>query len=622
MNRLLAGLCFVLGVSLLGAVIAQSAPGFIHVDEIRPGMKGYGLSVFRGTAPERFDVEVIDVLRNFRPSQDLILIRTPHPLLDRARGVAGMSGSPIYLDGRLAGAYAYGWSYGTDPVVGVTPIANMLAELKRPVRPDMFPGARPLPNRPSAKAAPQEPSTERLAGLPPFHGEHEVDALSAIRALQEKRARTQAPVGLQRATTPVMLGGFTDSVAHMLAEELEPLGFMATQSSTGGSTQGGPDRFEPGGAIAVELARGDISMVGVGTVTHVDRGGRVLAFGHPMMGAGATGLPTATARVLHVLVSELRSFKIAEAVHPLGALVQDRQPAIVVAPDIAPARIPVRVKVNGVEGAPKTEWNIEVASHRILTPTIVFGMIVNAVKSTAGDTADVIFRARSKVGIEDHGVVSLDERGFSPMGAASPGVFSQLRMFALMEAAFANAFESSRVTSVDLELDIEFSREVFQITDASVAYDEVDPGEEVTIYVRLRRVDQRDTIRAVKVRVPESAAGRTVKVTVAAGNLVPIEQPRAGSLGDLIAQTQRRYPATSLVTVLQMPTRGLRFEGHVVDSLPPSALNSLQLVSSSEDSRPFITQSRTEIKMPQVVIGGTKLALRVRQVARGRLLGE
>ncbi|MBW2687014.1 MAG: hypothetical protein JRE19_14030, partial [Deltaproteobacteria bacterium] len=82
-------------------------------------MKGYGLSVFKGTAPERFDVEVIDVLHNFRPNQDMILIRTPHPLLNRARGVAGMSGSPIYLDGRLAGAYAYGWSFGSDPVVGV-----------------------------------------------------------------------------------------------------------------------------------------------------------------------------------------------------------------------------------------------------------------------------------------------------------------------------------------------------------------------------------------------------------------------------------------------------------------------------------------------------------------------
>jgi len=486
----------VLSVSLLAGAIAQSTPGFIHVDEIRPGMKGYGLSVFRGTVPERFDVEVIDVLHNFRPNQDLILIRTPHPLLDRARGVAGMSGSPIYLEGRLAGAYAYGWGYGSDPVVGVTPIANMLAELKRPVRLDMFPGARALPSGPRAESTERPPSKERFAGLPPFRGEHQVSALSTIRALQKQQAGMQAPAGLHRATTPIMLGGLHDSVAQMLAKELEPLGFMATQSSVGGSSKGGPKRFEPGGAVAVELARGDISMVGIGTVTYVGKDGRTLAFGHPMMEAGATGLPTATARVLHVLVSEFRSFKIAEAGQPLGALVQDRQPAIVIDPDIEPARIPVRVKVNGVEGAPKTEWHVDVASHRILTPTIVFAVIANAVKSTAADVTDVVFRARSKIAIEGHGVVSLDEQGFSPMGAASPTVFSQLRMFGLMEAAFANAFESSRVTSIDLELDLEQSREVFQVSDASVAYDEVDPGEEVTIYVRLRRVDQPDTIRA------------------------------------------------------------------------------------------------------------------------------
>lgn len=615
-------MCFVVSVSLLGAAIGQSAPDFIHVDEIRAGMKGYGLSVFRGTEPERFDVEVIDVLHNFRPNQDLILIRTPHPLLDRARGVAGMSGSPIYLDGRLAGAYAYGWSYGTDPVVGVTPIANMLAELKRPVRLDMFPGARALPGAPRAESTPERPATERLAGLPPYRGEHAVDALSTIRALQQQRADTLAPVGLHRATTPIMLGGLHDSVAHMLAKELEPLGFVATQSSVGGSSKSAPTKFEPGGAIAVQLARGDINITGVGTVTYVDKSGRVLAFGHPMLDAGATGIPTATARVLHVLVSELRSFKIAEAGRPLGALVQDRQPAIVVDPSIEPARIPVRVKINGAKGAPKTEWRVEVASHRVLTPSIVFGVIVNALKSTASDVTGVIFRARSKVGIEGHGEVSLEEQGFSAMGAASPAAFAQLRMFGLMEAAFANVYESSRVTSIDLELDLEQSREVYQVSDASVAYDEVDPGEVTTIYVRLRQVDQPDTIRAVKVLIPNAAAGQTVRVTVAAGNQVQIEQPRPGSLDDLIEQSRRHYPATSLVVALQMPSRGLRFEGHVVDSLPASALNALQLVSTTEDSRPFVTQSRTEVKLPQVVIGGTTLTLRVRAAARDQLLGE
>ena len=634
MKRLLSGLCFVLSASLLlgsfvcfspggwGDAVAQSAPGFIHVDEIRPGMKGYGLSVFRGTEPERFDVEVIDVLHQFRPNQDLIIIRTPHPLLDRARGVAGMSGSPIYLDGRLAGAYAYGWSYGVDPVVGVTPIANMLAELKRPVRMDMFPGAKPLSNLPRAKSAPARLPKERLAGLPPFRGEHEVNALSAIHALQKKKAGSQAPLGLHRAATPIMLGGLDDSVAQMLAKELEPLGFVATQAGIGGSAKGGPRQFEPGGAIAVQLARGDIAMTGVGTVTYVDKGGRVLAFGHPMMDAGATGLPTATARVVHILVSQARSFKIAEAAHSLGALVQDRQPAIVVDPNIEPARIPIRVKVNGVQGAPKTEWNVDVVSHRILTPTIVFAVIANAIKATANDSTDVIFRARSTIGIEGHGLVSLNEQGFSPNGAASSAVFSQLRMFGLMEAAFANAFETSRVTSIDLELDLDMSREVFQISDASVAYDEVDPGEDTTIYVRLRRVNEPDTIRAVKVHVPVAAAGKTIRLAVLAGNSVAVEQPRAGSLSDLIERANRRYPATSMVVALQMPTRGLRFEGHVVDSLPASALNSLQLVSNTGDSQPFVTQSRTEINMQQVVIGGANLSLRVREVARDQLVGE
>ena len=150
----------------------------------------------------------------------------------------------------------------------------------------------------------------------------------------------------------------------------------------------------------------------------------------------------------------------------------------------------------------------------------------------------------------------------------------------------------------------------------------VDPGEEVTVYARLRRVDKPDTIRAVKVAVPEAAAGKTVRVAVAAGNSVAVEQPRPGSLGDMIAQANRRYPATSMVVALQMPTRGLRFEGHVVDSLPASALNSLQLVSSTGDSRPFVTQSRTKVELQQVVVGGANLALRVRDVARDKLLGE
>jgi hypothetical protein len=113
-----------------------------------------------------------------------------------------------------------------------------------------------------------------------------------------------------------------------------------------------------------------------------------------------------------------------------------------------------------------------------------------------------------------------------------------------------------------------------------------------------------------------------LNLSIDAGNKVPIERPRPASLDDLIKQATERFPATSMVVSLQMPSRGLRFEGHIVDSLPPSALNSLQLVSTSEDSRPFITRSHTEVKMPQVVVGTAKLRLRVREIARDQFLGK
>src|SRR4051812_26998873 len=134
-GALTVGLGVALGVAVPFAR-ADVKPATISVDEIKDGMKGYGLTVFKGTEPERFDVEVVGVLRNFRPSQDLILVKTPHPRLNVTKNVRGMSGSPIYLDGRLAGAYAYSWSsFQVEPVAGVTPIAPMLTEMHRPIPP-------------------------------------------------------------------------------------------------------------------------------------------------------------------------------------------------------------------------------------------------------------------------------------------------------------------------------------------------------------------------------------------------------------------------------------------------------------------------------------------------------
>lgn len=615
----------------LGQVRSADA-AIMDVSEVRPGMRGYGLTVFRGTQPERFDVEVIDVLHQFRPDQDLVLVRTTHPILEDAITVGGMSGSPIYLEDRLVGAYAYGWPYGRQPVAGVTPIRNMLAEIDRPVRPDSFPGAIPLA---SPEASPREERERRTRGArrprttsaaDPYLG---LRASGALAALERDRARQSVPrsgdaTTMLPASTPLLVGGLEPAAVQMLAEHLAPFGLDVLQAGGGGTMAraaaggGPPARFVDGGGLAVTLARGDIASNVVGTVTHV-RGDRLVAFGHPMLEAGETGLPTAVARVLHVLASVQRSFKIAEPVAPVGALVQDRQAAIVVDQALSPAMIPVRLRLRGVPDAHRSEWNFEVATHRAITPLLVFTSITSAVKSVASDHANVMFDATSRVWLDGSPEpIEVHDRGWSATGPSASSALQQLRAFDLVELAFANPFVQTRPTRVEIDLDLRFARETAEIVDASIASTEVDPGSRVDVRVVLRRYAQPEEVRVVPVEIPESAAGQNVQILVEPGDDVDLERPEPRSLEDAIAAVRERYGATSLVVSTRTSSRGLRMAGHVVTSLPGSALDALQLAGDGDRARPFVTYRRTEVPFDAVLGGGARVEVSVRRVARSR----
>jgi hypothetical protein len=609
-------LAILAAIACAAAAAGQARPAILPVADVRPGMKGYGLTVFRGTEPERFEVEVIDVLESFRPNQSLILIRTTHPILEGAKIVAGMSGSPIYLNDRLAGAYAYGWTFGKEPVAGVTPIESMLAEMRRPVRPDSFPGSQPIARR----LAPSDEDTaarrtQRLAGLPPYLGDRPRPALAP---LHEHAGALEARPAMARAATPVMLGGFTDEASTLLADALAPFGLVALQAGGGGRARAdGPPTYVDGGALGVQLMRGDMTATAVGTITHVDRR-RLIAFGHPMLNAGEVGLPAASARVLHVLQSQNRSFKIAEALSPGGTMIHDRQAAIVVDQRRAPAMVPLTIRIHGVKGAPRTEWHVEVPSHRLLSPTLAMAALANALTATVSDRTEVVFRARSRVTLEGHGDVTVEDRGFSPIGAASATVFGNLRAFDLMEVAYGNPFEESRVTSAEIDLHLSFGRDVLQIVDAAVSSKEVDPGSTVQVQVVTRRFGQPDRLRLVPVRIPERAAGQEIKLKLEPGHQADLEQPEPKDMDTLVRNVVTRYPASSLVVSMELPTRGLRFRGHVVRALPASALDTLQLVNDSGAGRPFVTEERQVVDMDTVLAGSATLDLQVRERPRGR----
>lgn len=590
----------------------------IGVDEITPGMRGYGLTVFRGTEPTRFDVEVIDVLHQFRPDQDLILVRTEHPILESAHVVGGMSGSPIYFDGRLAGAYAYGWPFSNDPIAGVTPIRNMLTEMRRRIEPTLFPGARPV-------GAPQASNAVRpggLAGLPPYLGQEPAHAGTALaahgRRLGLTDGRAPSSTTLQPASTPVMIGGMTADVVERLHDELGQFGLTVLQAGGSGPATppaNAPTRYADGSAIGVQLVRGDIAATAVGTVTHVD-GNRLAAFGHPMINAGQTGLPTSIARVVHILSSAQRSFKISEPIRPLGTLVHDRQSAIVVHTDLEAAGVPVRVRVFGVEGAPRTTWNFTVASHRVLTPVLLAGALLNAVQATASDNAPTMIEATSRLWVDGRSEPEeVHDAASSATGANAPALRG-LRLFSLLEAAYGNPFEPSRATRVEVDLSLRFGRETTRIVDASVASREVDPGEMVTVRVVRRDWDEQETVETVEVAIPEQLAGQTVDIRIEGGAAVRPHAPQPRSMDDLFRAVQLRYPATSMVVSVARRERGLRFPGHVARHLPASALDALQLTNDGDRNRPFVTWERHEVTGDTIVSGVARLQVQVRSTPR------
>jgi SpoIVB peptidase S55 len=615
-HQVVAG-CLSAAALLAATGAAPPALKLMSVSEIKAGMRGHGLTVFRGTQPERFDVEVIDVLENFRPDQDLVLIKTPHPLLEHTGSVAGMSGSPIYIEDRLVGAYAYGWSFGKDPIAGVTPIANMLKELDRPLRPPL--GA-PLPLSSRGRRG-QAARAGRDGAFAQAHQPH--DAFWTLSRFVEgagARATSGHPraAAFQPATTPLLVGGMTAPVAALLREKLSPLGLEVLEAAGGARKrppEPAPAGYVDGGSIAVTLVRGDIQATGVGTVTHVD-GKRVIAFGHPMLDAGEAHLPTATSRVLHVMASERSSFKIAEALAPLGSLVHDRQSAIVIDTDAAAPTVPVRIQLRGLGELPRDTWQVEVASHRLLTPALVLSALSSALGAAVNDTADMMYRAEGSVTLRGHGAQRVVDEGYAPLGVAQASALARLRIFDLIDLAFSNPFEKAEIERVDVVLALRFGRDVTELVGAQLAESELDPGKPARVVLSLRPFDGQLEQRVVEVPLPETLAGEHVEIEILPGNLARLEQPVPQRLSDLLQIARAGLPSTSLSVQVQRRGRGVSLASHVIKNLPSSALDLLTTSRDTARSPVFVSEDRTTLPMGKVMVGSAKLSLEVRKEKR------
>jgi hypothetical protein len=292
--------------------------------------------------------------------------------------------------------------------------------------------------------------------------------------------------------------------------------------------------------------------------------------------------------------------------------VHDRQAAIVVDQSRPAPMLPMTVRVNGV-AAPRTRWDLELANHRLLTPGLAFSAVLNALSATAVDRADVMFRARTKISIDGHGTIETEDLGYTPFGAADAGTLAGIRMFSLMSIAYDNPFEDTTVSKLEVDLDVRFGREVTTILDARVASDVVDPGKDVHVYVTLRRFDESERTEIVTVAIPKSAAGDSVELVVEPGDQVRVEQPKPDSLDDLLNAVKVGYPATSLVVSAKLPQQGVKLRGALINSLPGSALDTLQPTNESERPAIISTYQRQELAGREILTGSAKIKINVRE---------
>ncbi|MBC8134146.1 MAG: hypothetical protein H7X95_14285 [Deltaproteobacteria bacterium] len=606
---------FVVAVLLAaGPSIAGAAPPKIMpLSEVRPGMVGEALTVFQGTKPEAFKVRVISIMHHFLPKQDVILIRVEDPRVEFSGIVSGMSGSPVFVGGRLIGAIAYGWSFSKEPFGGVTPIETMLAERARPRR--MNPAlaietiGRGLKTLTLGEGGPGSAIAEA-------HGTPRTG---------ESAAHTTAP-HLVRVAVPLSVSGFDPRVLGDLSRAFGVDGLVPVQGAGGGRPRsrtataeaGARARVRPGSAIGIELIRGDMSMVGTGTVTYVDSDG-VLAFGHPMFGAGEIYLPLVEAEIHAILPSVSQSMKLSSPLGEVGALVQDRQSCVVGDLGARATMMPVTVRIGGPGAAPRV-FRAEVARNRRLTPTLASLVVSNALVDAEPDVAEMVIRVVSKITLKGRPPIELRDEIFAPEGVSRQSL-AGTRGLRAMSDLLSNPFEPVILDRLDVDVSVDYRRDMAEIVGVSMPGHDVRPGETIALRVSLRPYNGAAYTETIPVVIPPTLAGETVRIEVASGNVAKPDTPVAESLSIYLDNLRRYFAPTSIVVGLQTSDDGATLHGRLLRELPSAAADTLRPSNQTRRAESYRVVERTIHPTKRLMSGRQEITVYVRgdalDVAKG-----
>ncbi len=484
-----------LRVITVWAAPPPAAPELFPISDIRPGLKGTGKTVFSGTTVEEFQVEILGVLENAGPKQSIILGRLSGGPLERTGVMQGMSGSPVYIGGKLVGAVAMAFPFSKEPIAGIRPIAEMLAG-----------GGTGLP-----------------------------------RAVQARAAAKVDGSDLVDLATPISFNGFTRATLDAFTPQLRALGLEPRQGLSAGRqppSQRNAGPIEPGSMISVQLITGDMSVGADGTVTHID-GNRVYAFGHRFLSVGPTEVPFTRASVLALLPNVSTSFKISASGEWLGSITSDRNAAVAGEIGRRPRMVPVTISVAG-QNRP-LQYKMEMAQDRLLSPMLLQMMIYSSLDATERTLGSGAIRIRGQVDFE-----GLPEPlRFDNVHSGDYNVPLQTALSTAMPLGYAlqNSVDELRVRKVDIELDSFTVKKQASIENAWLSRREARPGERVDIMVEVAGDAGSRTKHKVTYEIPIGSPTGTLYFTVGDAPTINAAEQRYFGLG-------QPRPATELIAFL------------------------------------------------------------------------
>ena len=550
---------------------APASTRYMPVSEVRPGMTGVGRTAFKGTAIEEFEAHILGVVRsNIGPQRDLIIARLGGGPLAKTGVIAGMSGSPVYIDGRLVGAVAYALgSFATEPIAGITPIAEMVDATTR---------GGPAP-------------AGRLAPIPIGAG---VSALAAAFDEALRPARTFVPLtwpagadasapgsapAFRPIALPLTVGGLSGAAAASVLSSFDGAGFVVAPAASGGAAQSVPaavDPLRPGDPVGIGLITGDLQFGATGTVTDVD-GARILAFGHPLYNVGPANFAMTRAYVHAVLPSLNSSMKLASIGDVIGTMQQDRSTAVAGTFGVRPRTIGMTVAL-AREGAPDRRFTFSLADHPLLTPLLAYTALVGIVSDHERDIGPATYALRGRATLAGHAAVEFND----VYAGDQPGIAAASAVAMPLASLLTNGFEPVRVESLAIEMT--GAERIRGATIDRVWLDTTDlrAGKTVPLKILLAPWRGDPFVRTVGVDIPPNAQGPLTLVVADGVRFGQWEQRE---------QRSALRPATvdQMVKILNASRRGNRIyirlvgrdtgavvHGEAMPSLPSSVLAVMQ----------------------------------------------